>query len=154
MKRKKRTNRRIKKIKEETSFKEKILIAIGTFLMSIVLIIMLPKFLIKEPLRKTWIIWLILIFCCYFITKSAINTYRLSSYSETRYISGIVIDEVYSKTRYSIGKIRKPYYLYAFWLNGKKYTGPTGSLDYYVGDSVKIKYSVINPEYNELVGRP
>lgn len=106
--------------------------------------------LIKELFKK---LWAYLLFCLIvFGIPTAIKRDMLSS--KTKYIHGIVIDEAYNSTRYRKGKIQKHYYLYAFWLNGKKYTGPTGSLDYYVGDSVKIKYSILDPEYNELVGRP
>lgn len=93
------------------------------------------------------VIMLVTVYPLYFLARSGIRSYMLSS--DGQLTEGIVIDEK-NFTGHSPVK-QQFYYSYEFSVGGEAYTGNTNNERFHVGDSVDIRYSISNPSYNEIV---
>jgi len=95
------------------------------------------------------VIILIVGYPLYFLARSGIRSYRLSS--DGRITKAVVIDEK-NFTGHSPVK-QQFYYSYEFFVDGEAYRGNTNSQRFNVGDSVEIRYSISNPSYNEIADK-
>lgn len=98
-----------------------------------------------------FVIFLIIYIPLYFLAKSALKSCSLSS-TDTKIVTGVVINEK-NYTGHSPVK-QTFFYSYEFFIAGKRYTGNTLNTMYDIGDSIKIKYSIFDPSFNEIVKIP
>ena len=93
------------------------------------------------------IVILVIGYPIYFLIKSGLRSYQLSN--ESKLIKAVVIDEENYVGHSPVE--HRFYYSYEFIVDGKAYRGNTKSSRFKVGDSVEVKYSTSNPEYNEII---